>query len=94
MCLFKIGIKQFGEQAKRQFLMVLFSCENYDGFNLKGEGVKQGKRIGTLFKKFSLIIGGRYSTIFTALLYVSAQSKAALVGEIAVPCTRNPLQRG
>ena len=25
---------------------------------------------------------------------VSARSKAALVGEIAVPCTRNPLQRG
>ena len=45
-------------------------------------------------EKFSLIIGDRYSTIFTALFCASARSKAALVGEIAVPCTRNPLQRG
>jgi len=48
----------------------------------------------TGFEKLGLRKWGEYSKIQFSFVSVSAQNKAALVGEIAVPCTRNPLKRG
>ena len=41
-----------------------------------------------------LIIYSRHGKMTDSLLGASARSKAAIVGEIAVPCTCNPLQQG
>ena len=44
--------------------------------------------------KNKLLILRKYSKIYASLVPASAGSKAALVGEIAVPCTCNPLKQG
>ena len=48
---------------------------------------------GTFFEKRLIICVG-HGKITRNLLGASAHSKAAIVGEIAVPCTCNPLQQG
>lgn len=49
-----------------------------------------------LSEKLGLIISSMCSTMIQYQLCpeVPAQGKAALVGELAVPCTCNPLQQG
>jgi len=41
--------------------------------------------------KILLIISSKCSTIFFSFVMLWVHSKAALVGELAVPCTCNPL---
>ena len=60
----------------------------------KGETVKSKEKKKWAIWKNLLINRRLCSTISDSFVCASVQSKAALVGEIAVPCTRNPLQRG
>ena len=52
-----------------------------------------GDFFGDFFEKRLIIFEG-HRKMSRNLLGVSAHSKAAIVGEIAVPCTCNPLQQG